>query len=137
MIDIDFFKKYNDTYGHSKGDSCLKTVAETIVGSLMRPSDFAARYGGEEFAVILPETDVAGARHVAEKILGNVFALGIPHEENEAADCVTISIGATTGSVERTHRAEDYVKCADEALYMSKNGGRNRYTYIDFKEAAQ
>lgn len=81
MMDIDYFKKYNDTYGHSEGDECLKAVAKAIAGCVSRPDDFAVRYGGEEFAVILPGTDESGARVMAEKILEAVRALGIPHEK--------------------------------------------------------
>jgi diguanylate cyclase (GGDEF)-like protein len=134
MMDVDFFKKYNDTYSHSKGDDCLKTIAEVVAGSLSRPDDFAARYGGEEFAVILPNTGEFGARYIAGKILENVRMRNIPHEKNEAADCVTVSIGVTTGEVRHTQTGADYIKCADEALYRSKHNGRNQYTYVDFKE---
>jgi len=134
MIDIDFFKNYNDTYGHSKGDTCLKAVAEAIAGSLSRGNDYVARYGGEEFAVLLPDTDKNGARFVANKILNNIMALNIPHAKSETAGCITVSIGITTGIVEHTHKNEDYIKHADKALYQSKQNGRNRYTYIDFKE---
>ena len=135
MMDIDFFKKYNDTYGHSQGDFCLKNVAETLAGSISRPDDFVARYGGEEFAVVLPDTDAKGAQLLAAKILANIRARNIPHEKNEAASCVTISIGITTGNVLHEHDGGEYIKRADEALYMSKQSGRNKYTYLDFKEA--
>jgi len=132
MLDIDYFKKYNDTYGHSQGDLCLKHVAETIVNTLSRTEDFAARYGGEEFTVVLPNASAKGAQMIAEKIMENVQALNIPHEKNEAASYVTVSIGITTGYVQHGQDSNAYLKCADEALYMSKNNGRNRYTYIDF-----
>ena len=132
MLDIDYFKKYNDTYGHSEGDICLKRVAEAIAGSLSRAEDFVARYGGEEFAVVLPHSDVVGAHKIAEKIIESIRALNIPHEKNEAASFVTVSIGITTGTVMHGQDYSDYLKRADEALYMSKNDGRNRYTYIDF-----
>jgi len=131
MLDIDFFKKYNDTYGHSEGDICLKRVAETLAGSLSRAEDFVARYGGEEFAVVLPQGDVVGAHKIADKILENIRALNIPHEKNEAANHVTVSIGITTGNVLHGQDYREYLKRADEALYMSKNNGRNRYSYID------
>ena len=132
MMDIDYFKKYNDNYGHNRGDICLKDVAETIALTLSRTEDFVARYGGEEFAVILPNADAKGAKMIAEKIIENILLRNIPHEKNEVADCVTVSIGITTGSVEHGQTFEDYIKRADEALYMSKNNGRNQYTYIDF-----
>lgn len=132
MIDIDFFKKYNDTYGHASGDMCLKTVAETLEKSLSRPDDFVARYGGEEFIAVLPDTGEEGARFVAEKILKDVQCLNIPHANSKISDYVTVSIGAVTGKVERRQLYEDYIKCADEALYLSKNDGRNKYTFLDF-----
>jgi diguanylate cyclase (GGDEF)-like protein len=132
MIDIDFFKKYNDTYGHSEGDICLKSVAEVIAGSMSRPDDFTARYGGEEFAVILPNTEEIGARYIAGRILENVRVLNIPHEKNKADKCVTVSIGVTTGRADHRQTTVDYIKRADEALYQSKRSGRNRYTYINF-----
>ena len=132
MIDVDFFKKYNDTYGHSEGDICLKIVAESIAGSLSRADDFAARYGGEEFVVILPSTDESGARLVAGKIVKNIRARKILHEKSDAADHVTLSVGVTTGLVGKNQTGDDYIKRADIALYQSKQNGRNRYTYIDF-----
>jgi len=134
MMDVDFFKKYNDTYGHHAGDECLKSIAEAIKESLSRPDDFAARYGGEEFVAILPNTNETGARHVAERILSNVRGRSIPHEKNEAADCVTVSIGATTCAAFCEQKAMDFIKRADEALYRSKRNGRNQYTYTSFRE---
>ena len=132
MADIDFFKRYNDTYGHNMGDTCLKAVAETIAVSLSRGSDFVARYGGEEFVILLPHTNENGARLMADKILEKTRALNIPHAKNDASNCITVSIGVTTVHVTHTQKYEDYVKRADEALYHSKQNGRNRYTYFDF-----
>ena len=129
MIDIDFFKRYNDTYGHSGGDICMKIVAETLSKSITRADDFVARYGGEEFVVVLPNTDEYGACLIAEKLLQSIRDRNIPHEKNDAANCVTISIGVTTGKTEYTQNAEDYIKRADEMLYISKQDGRNRYTF--------
>jgi len=137
MLDVDFFKRFNDTYGHGEGDICLIAVANAIKESLSRPDDFVARYGGEEFVVVLPGTDEMGARVMAGRILENMRAKKIPHEKNDAADCVTISIGVTTGDVEQGHNAEEYVKQADKALYKSKESGRNRYTFIDFAEKGE
>jgi len=127
LIDIDFFKLYNDTYGHVEGDNCLKIVAQTLFNSITRADDFAARYGGEEFVVVLPNTDERGARHIAEKLLDNIRNCNIPHEKNDAAKCLTISIGVTTGKVQHTHNTDNFVKKADEMLYKSKHNGRNRY----------
>jgi len=134
MADIDYFKNYNDTYGHTKGDICLKDVAQALENSLSRGSDFAARYGGEEFMILLPDTNENGALKIAEKLLKNVIALNIPHSDSAVADCVTISIGVTTGKVEHKQTNEDYFLRADEALYLSKNSGRNKYTFKAFKE---
>ena len=131
MVDIDFFKRFNDTYGHDNGDICLKSVAAALAGAVSRSNDYVARYGGEEFLAVLPNTDEAGARSIAQKLLDNVRELDIPHSGNDAAPCVTISIGVTTGKVAFTQRRVDYVKRADEALYMSKQSGRNKFTYLD------
>jgi diguanylate cyclase (GGDEF)-like protein len=135
MMDLDFFKNYNDAYGHDFGDTCLKTVAKTLADSVLRPEDFVVRYGGEEFVAFLPNTDENGARGVAERILNNVRSLNIPHGKSEAASCVTISIGITTGNVlHNTKDGSEFIKKADEALYKSKQSGRNKYTYLAFKE---
>jgi diguanylate cyclase (GGDEF)-like protein len=132
MLDVDFFKKYNDAYGHEQGDACLKEIARTLADGLARANDFAARYGGEEFIAVLPDADEAGARLIAEKLLENVRGLNLPHADSQVAPWVTVSIGVTSGRVSFGQSWEDYVKRADEALYMSKQNGRNRYTYLDF-----
>jgi diguanylate cyclase (GGDEF)-like protein len=134
MIDLDFFKNYNDTYGHTLGDACLKAVAKVFADSVLRPEDFVARYGGEEFVAILPNTGGKGACGVAERILRNVRLLNIPHEKSAAASHVTVSIGITTGSVLNTRDGSEFIKRADEALYISKQSGRNKYTYVHFEE---
>lgn len=128
LVDVDFFKKYNDTYGHGMGDECLKEVAEVLRKAIDRADDFVARYGGEEFIVILPNTDEEGARLVAERLLRGMIARAIPHEKSEVASCVTLSIGGVTGKAAHTHSMEQYIKGADQALYYSKSKGRNRYT---------
>ena len=132
MVDVDFFKKYNDTYGHEQGDVCLKAVAKAMAESIMRTNDFVARYGGEEFVAVLPNTNEDGARLIAEKLLENVRQLNIPHANSAAAQYVTISVGITTGKVAYSQSWEDYLKRADEALYMSKQNGRNKFTYLGF-----
>jgi len=129
MIDIDFFKRYNDTYGHVEGDKCLKIVAQTLAQSITRADDFVVRYGGEEFVLVLPNTGEKGSCLIAEKMLGSIRNCNIPHEKNDAANCLTISIGATTGKVAHTHSTNDFVKKADEMLYKSKLNGRNRYYF--------
>lgn len=134
MIDVDFFKKYNDTYGHSKGDDCLRMIAEAIRESILRPEDFAARYGGEEFVAVLPDTEENGARIIAERILENVRNRQIPHRENTPDPVVTVSIGATTGTVFSVHQIKQFLIKADQALYVSKRTGRNRYTFLQCEE---
>ena len=133
MIDVDFFKKFNDTYGHNKGDECLKAIAEALSAVIYRKGDFVARYGGEEFAVVLPGTDEAGALIIAEKMLQAIRDLNIPHEKNKSG-IVTISIGIVTGKFSHTQSRDDYLKKADEALYMSKHNGRDRCTFLPFTE---
>ncbi|MCL2042885.1 MAG: GGDEF domain-containing protein [Treponema sp.] len=134
MVDIDFFKKYNDTYGHSAGDICLREVAEILSRSITREVDFVARYGGEEFIIVLPHTDEHGSHIMASRLLKNIIERGIPHEQNEVAGCITVSIGVTTVKVRYNHKVEHYVNHADKALYMSKQNGRNRYTFLKFTE---
>jgi diguanylate cyclase (GGDEF)-like protein/PAS domain S-box-containing protein len=129
MIDIDRFKKYNDTYGHKEGDNCLRIVAETLGHCILRSDDFVARYGGEEFAVVLPNTDEDGARQIAEKLLDSIRNCNIPHGKSDAADHVTISIGVTVGFVNLKRNGDDFIRRADEMLYESKKGGRNRYSF--------
>ncbi|AVZ79238.1 MAG TPA: diguanylate cyclase [Pseudothauera hydrothermalis] len=128
LIDVDFFKPFNDNYGHQAGDECLKAVARALSQTLHRPSDLAARYGGEEFAVILPGTDEAGALAVAEALRAAVQQMGITHRYSEVAPVVTISVGLACA----TPRPGDetgfigLLKDADAALYRAKSEGRNR-----------
>jgi len=129
MIDIDCFKAYNDTYGHGEGDTCIKIVAETLRRTITRTDDFVARYGGDEFAVVLPNTNESGVRKIAKKLLENIKDMNIPHRKSDVAHCVTISIGVTTGKADPLQNEEDYINRADEMLYMSKQNGRNRYTF--------
>jgi diguanylate cyclase (GGDEF)-like protein len=128
MIDIDHFKKYNDTYGHDAGDNCLKTVAGILSECVIRKEDFIARYGGEEFTVVLPNTDENGAKLVAERMLEKVRERNIPHKANDTAGYVTVSIGGTTDIINHLQHGSNYIKAADKALYESKQNGRNRYT---------
>ncbi len=126
MCDIDYFKSFNDTFGHDKGDECLKSVAKAVDSALKRPGDFCARYGGEEFVVILPETSAEGAYHVAENIRMAVEDLRIPSKANSFLPYVTISLGVTTSDLESPIDPELLTKYADEALYAAKANGRNR-----------
>ncbi|PIE25003.1 MAG: diguanylate cyclase response regulator [Neptuniibacter caesariensis] len=126
MLDIDFFKPYNDNYGHQQGDNCLKAVAKILKQCLNRSHDLVARYGGEEFAIILPDTDSSGAQLVAENILAALKQAHMPHEHSAAADYITASIGiCTTATPADTPTA--LIKFADQALYSAKEQGRNRY----------
>jgi diguanylate cyclase (GGDEF)-like protein len=126
MIDIDHFKAYNDTYGHQRGDDCLKQVAAIIGENVKRPADLAARYGGEEFAVVLPDTGAKGAAEMAELIKRSIEAVAIPHAKNSAAPVVTVSLGVATLEPDRILNPSDLIERADKALYAAKNGGRNR-----------
>jgi len=133
MIDIDFFKKYNDTYGHDMGDKCLRMVAAAISRCIIREEDFAARYGGEEFVVVLPNTDEKGVRIIAERVLNRIHDCAIPHQSSDISDIVTVSIGGTTGLVNHLQEESDFIKSADAAMYQSKQNGRNQYNFKELK----
>jgi diguanylate cyclase (GGDEF)-like protein len=126
LVDIDFFKAYNDRYGHLAGDECLKRVAGALRSAFRRPGDLVARYGGEEFAAILPGTDAAGAQVVAESMRKGVEDLKIPHEGSTASPRVTISLGFATMIPRPQKNSDELVAAADQALYRSKREGRNR-----------
>ena len=131
MLDVDFFKKFNDKYGHQAGDECLKMVANEIAGSVKRGSDLVARYGGEEFVLILGETDKEGALCVAERIIQQVAGLKVLNE-GSAHRYVTVSCGISTVLPSDDKPAERLVKSADNALYFAKEQGRNTFSYLDF-----
>ncbi len=126
LIDIDFFKKYNDTYGHVQGDECLKTVARGLCDSLNRAGDFVARYGGEEFVAVLPTTDSEHARKITEMIRHTVLDLQIAHSENDVSPHLTISLGVATIKKTRNRQSASLVEAADKALYEAKQNGRNQ-----------
>lgn len=126
MIDIDFFKAYNDNYGHGKGDECLQQVAKALSSVITRPSDLLARYGGEEFVVILAETDVGGVSFVAQKLRDVINGLEIPHEHSAVANHITISLGCVAEQVTRLTRADHLLKRVDDALYEAKRRGRDQ-----------
>lgn len=130
VLDVDKFKVYNDTYGHQQGDAVLQTVAVTIARSLGRPGDFAARWGGEEFVVLLPNTDLGGALHIAEKIRVNVSDAIIPCQ-NGTKTKVTISIGVKTQAPGQNSSRDSFISEADKALYRAKETGRNRVCLAD------
>ena len=126
LCDIDFFKLYNDNYGHQQGDVCLKNVATTLKKALLRLADLVARYGGEEFVAVLPDTDEKGAVNVARRMKSNVEALGLSHAASRITDHVTISIGAVSAVPTNEFTADLLVFAADKALYEAKENGRNR-----------
>jgi len=126
LVDIDFFKPYNDNYGHQKGDECLRQVANTLTRVLHRPADLVARYGGEEFVVVLPNTDLQGANFVAERLRVEVEALGITHLHSQVSKHITISLGVATAMPGRGSSPAELIASADQALYQAKQGGRNR-----------
>lgn len=126
MADVDFFKQYNDHYGHGMGDSALQEVAHALRKSLKRPGDLAARYGGEEFVLILPETDLDPAVLVAERAREAVISLQIPHLRSDAAEYISISIGVATRVSGFEPPPKDLLKQADQNLYKAKENGRNR-----------
>ncbi|MBM9512854.1 diguanylate cyclase domain-containing protein [Desulfogranum marinum] len=126
MLDVDYFKQYNDNYGHAMGDIALQDIAKSLQTSLLRPADFIARYGGEEFVMILPETDLDSAKVVAERCLYQVTALKIPHEYSPVADYLSISIGVVTINKHDDLFRNDLLSIADKYLYTAKQNGRNR-----------
>ncbi|BAN50059.1 sensor domain-containing diguanylate cyclase [Metapseudomonas resinovorans] len=125
MIDVDHFKSFNDRYGHQAGDVCLKAVSDVLRRFKVRAGDTVARYGGEEFVVLLPHTDPAGARLVAERIRQAVQEQGLVHSGNPAG-VVTVSVGVHSMVPEDTEQPERLLELADAALYLAKSGGRNR-----------
>lgn len=126
LIDIDYFKVYNDHYGHLKGDECLRTVGQTLMAGPRRPSELLARYGGEEFACFLPDTDLAGATHVARELLESVRALKIPHSGSQVADHVTLSLGVACMAPAVGEPPSLLIERADVQLYNAKKSGRNQ-----------
>ncbi|MDR7866864.1 MAG: diguanylate cyclase [Sporomusaceae bacterium] len=125
LVDLDFFKAYNETYGHQAGDECLKKVARTISATIARAGDLAARYGGEEFAVLLPNTDSLGTLVVAEAIRVAVATLGIEHTASAIHRHLTVSVGTATVVPDELATPESLVAKAEEALYHAKQSGRN------------
>jgi diguanylate cyclase (GGDEF)-like protein/PAS domain S-box-containing protein len=124
--DIDFFKAYNDFYGHQAGDNCLRLVARTLMRAAKRPGDLVARYGGEEFVVVLPNTDLKGAETVAEDIRGLIRSRRIDHKKSEVDKFVTLSLGVASCIPNSSITTDDLVKMADDALYQAKNQGRDQ-----------
>ena len=130
LLDIDYFKLFNDYYGHVRGDECLQEVARVLADCVARSTDLAARYGGEEFGCILPETDRSGAVAVAEKIRQGIMARAIPHQESKIADCVTASLGVVSVQCTVGGSVMDVIAQVDEQLYLAKSAGRNRVAFV-------
>jgi diguanylate cyclase (GGDEF)-like protein len=131
FVDIDFFKVYNDLYGHQAGDDCLKRIAQCIARGAKRPFDFAARYGGEEFVLVLYGPPDDYARGVPEQIRRDVIDLAIPHGGSQAAKHVTVSVGLALARPETNRSLAGAIQTADEALYQAKREGRNRVVFKD------
>jgi diguanylate cyclase (GGDEF)-like protein len=130
LVDVDFFKLYNDTYGHPQGDRCLQAVAKSLETTVHRSGDLVARYGGEEFAVILPHTDMQGAITIAAKICSVVRKLAIPHSCSPVSSAVTISAGVTSLIPQPSSDYQQMILLADQALYQAKTAGRDRVEFI-------
>lgn len=131
MVDVDYFKKYNDRYGHQAGDECLKLVAKEVARATPRAGDLAARYGGEEFALVLGDTDQDGARWVVERIRQRVHDLKVTHQDS-SHHYVTVSCGVSSVLPGSNLMVEKLIKSADDALYLAKKNGRNTIAYLDY-----
>ncbi|HEX7455159.1 MAG TPA: diguanylate cyclase [Gallionella sp.] len=131
MLDVDYFKKYNDSYGHQDGDDCLKLVAQELAYSAPRAGDLVARYGGEEFVMILGDTDEDGAHLVADRICQHVDGLKLPHKDSPYGH-VTVSCGVSSVVPGHDLSPDTLVKSADNALYLAKNEGRNSVACLNY-----
>jgi diguanylate cyclase (GGDEF)-like protein len=129
LVDVDFFKRYNDRYGHQAGDGCLKSVAQALFETVRRPYDLVARYGGEEFACILPKTGLRGAVEIAERMQERIRALGIEHSASDVDDVVTVSLGVATLTPTNDLAFQMLIEAADKQLYEAKNTGRARVCF--------
>ncbi|WGV28841.1 GGDEF domain-containing response regulator [Halotia branconii] len=131
LCDVDFFKSYNDTYGHQAGDRCLQKIAGSIQNTVKRPADLVARYGGEEFAVILPSTSIEGAIFLAETICSAIRNLAILHRNSLINSYVTVSIGVATETPQISSDFQTIIAVADQALYEAKTAGRDRVKFYN------
>lgn len=132
LCDVDFFKSYNDHYGHIAGDNCLQTIGEVLRSHTKRVSDLPARYGGEEFVVIVSDSPPGNAGHLAEKLRQGVIARAMPHAFSAAAEVVTLSFGVVEAQPNRERNAAWYINEADKALYRAKENGRNQVVNVSF-----
>lgn len=131
LIDIDYFKEYNDNYGHLMGDNVIKSIAIELENTMFRSSDLLARYGGDEFVAVLPDTDIKGARIVCENMIDNIKKLNIEHKFSNILDKVTITLGVICKVPDKTDTIEKFIDCADKALYEAKESGRNGFKICD------
>ncbi|WP_374564799.1 diguanylate cyclase [Ideonella sp.] len=152
IVDVDHFKRFNDTYGHPAGDAALCAVARALTESTQRTNDLISRFGGEEFAMLLPCTPRAGGKHVAHRVVQAVAAMNLPHAASPTAPCVTVSVGMSCydedsacwitaspdslvmGGDQRRRTAQELLKAADEALYAAKRAGRARAYWLDVSD---
>jgi len=132
MCDIDFFKRYNDRYGHQAGDDALRRIGSLLQRLFQRGSDFPCRYGGEEFAIILPETGAEQASHLAEHLRSAMCEEALPHAFSDVSNCVTLSVGVVSAAASEGRTAQWFIGQADAALYRSKDEGRNLTTAVAF-----
>jgi diguanylate cyclase (GGDEF)-like protein len=130
MIDVDFFKIYNDNFGHLQGDSCLRRIAAEIMEVIHRPRDFVARFGGEEFIVLLPNTKLPGAKEIAQRLHQRIERLAIPHKRPDKLGRVTISIGGAAVQPTKEATEDTFLQRIDHALYQAKSTGRNKSVFV-------
>lgn len=135
MLDIDYFKRYNDSYGHLAGDDCLRIIGAMLRNLVKRSTDVVARYGGEEFVILLPDTSAQGAGLIAKRIADELAGLDLPHKATPLGGKLTVSMGCAACKVSRGNEPDTLVAAADEALYRAKGEGRNRFVVTDVVEA--
>lgn len=131
LVDVDHFKRYNDTFGHQGGDACLKAIAAAMAKACRRPADFVARYGGEEFTAILPSTTANGALSVAERMRRDIAGLALSHPGNDNIGTVSVSLGVASIVPNRTIEVKELIEAADRAMYAAKHAGRNRALHAE------
>ncbi len=137
MLDIDYFKPFNDNYGHGAGDDCLRKVGRALSSEVKRAADLVARYGGEEFVCVMPDTDLDGASAFGHTMRKAVSDLKVKHEYSDVTHHVTMSIGVATCTPDEGIDPFDLVRRADEKLYEAKKGGRNRVESTVFEKKAE
>jgi diguanylate cyclase (GGDEF)-like protein len=131
ILDVDYFKNFNDTYGHARGDDCLRAIAQTLTSVARRPGDLVARYGGEEFGIVLPDADPEAATALMRRILQTVAGLGIEHQGSACHRHVSVSGGAVSLFASETQNASSVLEAADGLLYEAKKHGRNQIIHLE------